>query len=137
MLKEMEGFHPAFLKVAEMANDVLPLWRCATREPLPTLSKGRMVVIGDAAHPVMPHLGMGAVSAIEDAGALKVLFSNLPESGEIAPLVEQRLALFSKLRVGRVAAYKYWSDVPHFGNAVEEQRERVEQFVDPADLPGM
>lgn len=54
LLEEMEGFHPSLLKVADMASDVLPLWRCTTREPLPRMSKGRMAVIGDAAHPVMP-----------------------------------------------------------------------------------
>jgi salicylate hydroxylase len=52
LLEEMKGFHPALLKLAEMSTDVLPMWRCTTREPLSKLHRGRLVVLGDAAHPV-------------------------------------------------------------------------------------
>ncbi|KAK5114754.1 hypothetical protein LTR85_010067 [Meristemomyces frigidus] len=135
LLKEMEGFHPSLLKVASMASDVLPLWRCTTREPLPRMSRGRMAVIGDAAHPVMPHIGLGAVSAIEDAGALGALFANLPSTGDTATLVQHRLALFSSLRTPRIAIYKLYSDCPFFINAVQQQREKVERYMAPHELP--
>ena len=134
--REMEGFHPALLRLADLATDVLPLWRCTTREPLRKLSKGRMVVIGDAAHPVKPHIGQGAISAIEDAAVLGTLFKDVPETGELSIIFENRLQLFDKLRIGRVAAYKYYSDVPFFRNAVEEQKEKCEKFMKPDELPG-
>ena len=59
LLNEMQGFHPALLRLAEMTNDVLPLWRCTTREPLKSFHRGRLVVLGDAAHPLKPHIGQG------------------------------------------------------------------------------
>jgi 2-polyprenyl-6-methoxyphenol hydroxylase-like FAD-dependent oxidoreductase len=38
--------------------------------PLVPFTKGRVVLLGDAAHAMTPNLGRGACSAIEDAGAL-------------------------------------------------------------------
>lgn len=134
--REMEGFHPALLRLADMATDVLPLWRCTTRDPLTQLHRGRMVVMGDAAHPVKPHMGLGAVSAIEDAGVLATLMKNIPATGDLDQHISERLKLFSELRVGRVAAYKYYSDVPFFLDAVQTQREKCEKFMKPEDLPG-
>lgn len=40
------------------------------RPPLATWGRGRITLLGDAAHPVLPHTGQGAAQAIEDAVAL-------------------------------------------------------------------
>src|SRR6202023_2507016 len=40
------------------------------REPLPTWSQGRIVLIGDACHPMTPYMAQGAATSIEDAAAL-------------------------------------------------------------------
>jgi salicylate hydroxylase len=45
-------------------------WGLYDRAPLPTWSNGRLVLLGDAAHPMLPHLGQGANQAIEDGVAL-------------------------------------------------------------------
>ncbi|KAK3701406.1 hypothetical protein LTR37_015504 [Vermiconidia calcicola] len=104
LLKEMEGFHPALLRVAELATDVLPLWRYTTRKPMQKLHRGRVVVIGDTVHPVKPHLGLGAISAIEDAAVLGELIKDVPISVDLDGYVSQRLDSFDKFRTGRVAA---------------------------------
>ena len=83
-----------------------------------------------------PHIGQGAISAIEDAAVLGVLFRDIPVNGELADHVSQRLKLNDRLRIPKVAAYKYYSDIPFFRNAVEEQREKCEKFMKPEDLPG-
>ena len=41
-------------------------WGLFSRNPLPVLYKGRIGLIGDAAHPMLPYFGQGASSAIED-----------------------------------------------------------------------
>ena len=42
-------------------------WGLFSRRPLPRWVKGRATVLGDAAHPMLPWLGQGAATAIEDA----------------------------------------------------------------------
>ena len=40
------------------------------RDPLPFWGKGAVTLLGDAAHPVLPHTGQGAAQAMVDAVAL-------------------------------------------------------------------
>ncbi|BBZ34764.1 FAD-dependent monooxygenase [Mycolicibacterium confluentis] len=48
-------------------------WGLYDRDPLPRWTTGRLALLGDAAHPMLPHLGQGANQAIEDALALAIL----------------------------------------------------------------
>jgi salicylate hydroxylase len=41
-----------------------------TRDALPAWHRGRVVLLGDAAHPMPPFLAQGAAQPIEDAAAL-------------------------------------------------------------------
>ena len=50
-------------------------WALYDREPLPTWSKGRLTLLGDAAHPMLPHLGQGANQSIEDGMALATILA--------------------------------------------------------------
>jgi 2-polyprenyl-6-methoxyphenol hydroxylase-like FAD-dependent oxidoreductase len=42
-------------------------WGLFDRDPLPRWSSGRVTLLGDAAHPMLPFLGQGGAMAIEDA----------------------------------------------------------------------
>jgi salicylate hydroxylase len=55
-----------------------PLFDC---NPIASWTAGRVALMGDAAHPMLPFLTQGAAQAIEDAGAL----------GEVLTRVWQRL----------------------------------------------
>lgn len=46
-------------------------WPLFDRRPLPLWSRGRIVLLGDACHPMKPHMAQGAAMAIEDAAVLK------------------------------------------------------------------
>lgn len=48
-------------------------WGLYDRDPLPRWTNGRVTLLGDAAHAMLPHLGQGANQAIEDAMALAIL----------------------------------------------------------------
>ena len=53
-------------------------WALFDRDPLPTWGRGRVTLLGDAAHPMLPFLGQGAAMAMEDAVVLsRVLSSSL------------------------------------------------------------
>ena len=45
-------------------------WCLYDREPLAEWTRGRLALLGDAAHPMLPHLGQGANQSVEDAFAL-------------------------------------------------------------------
>ena len=61
-------FHPDAL---DLINAISPgtlfKWGLRDREPLQQYTKGRITMLGDAAHPMTPFLGQGACVAIEDA----------------------------------------------------------------------
>jgi 2-polyprenyl-6-methoxyphenol hydroxylase-like FAD-dependent oxidoreductase len=49
------------------------------REPLAAWGRGRTTLLGDAAHPLLPHTGQGAAQALEDAVALgRALADDMP-----------------------------------------------------------
>jgi len=45
-------------------------WGIYERDPLPTWSRGRVVMLGDACHPMTPYMASGAAMALEDAVVL-------------------------------------------------------------------
>jgi 2-polyprenyl-6-methoxyphenol hydroxylase-like FAD-dependent oxidoreductase len=64
-----EGFHPEVQMVLNACPDCHK-WAILEREPLPTWSQGRVVLLGDACHPMTPYMAQGAATSIEDAAVL-------------------------------------------------------------------
>lgn len=74
-------------------------WALYDREPLPTWTRGRLTLLGDAAHPMLPHLGQGANQGIEDGMALATILARADRTTAPAALVA-----YERLRRERVAA---------------------------------
>jgi salicylate hydroxylase len=80
------------------------LWPLTDREPMTSAAqhaKGRIALLGDAAHPMRPYLAQGAGMAIEDAAALADCLHDLP--GDV-PQALQRYANLRWQRNARVQA---------------------------------
>jgi 2-polyprenyl-6-methoxyphenol hydroxylase-like FAD-dependent oxidoreductase len=95
----------AFHRWAEPARALLEMvesWRCWSLyrlRPLRHWTKGRMALLGDAAHPVLPYLAQGAALAIEDAAALAASFE---ACGGDALLAFPRYEALRRHRIRRV-----------------------------------
>jgi 2-polyprenyl-6-methoxyphenol hydroxylase-like FAD-dependent oxidoreductase len=63
------GFHPDVRAVLD-ACPACHKWAILERAPLPTWSVGRVVLLGDACHPMTPYMAQGGATAIEDAAVL-------------------------------------------------------------------
>jgi salicylate hydroxylase len=67
-MAEYAGWHPDVTGLISRAPpDQLFKWALFEREPLPRWTEGRMALLGDAAHPMLPFLGLGAAMAMEDS----------------------------------------------------------------------
>jgi 2-polyprenyl-6-methoxyphenol hydroxylase-like FAD-dependent oxidoreductase len=64
-----DGFHRDVRAVLEACPDCHK-WAILERDPLPRWSDGRVVLLGDACHPMTPYMAQGAATAIEDAAIL-------------------------------------------------------------------
>jgi salicylate hydroxylase len=81
----------------------MSFWALVDLPRLPRWSRGRVVLLGDAAHAPLPHQGQGAGLAIEDAYALGVLLAKgaLKDYGEVFQVFER----LRKRRASLVQAY--------------------------------
>lgn len=76
MRRVFGGWHSSVQALIEGTQEV-SRWPLLERDPLPLWSRGRMVLLGDACHPMKPHMAQGAAMAIEDAAILTRCFQEM------------------------------------------------------------
>jgi salicylate hydroxylase len=83
LVEALCGLHPSLVEPLAAATDWRK-WSLFHLPALPTWSAGRIGLIGDAAHPMMPHLAQGGVMALEDAVVLADALIHHPREEERA-----------------------------------------------------
>ena len=107
-------------------------WGIYDRPPLPYWSRGCVTLLGDAAHPMVPHFGQGAGQAIEDGFALAVLLEHARRNE-----IPARLQAYQNLRLGRTSGVQAASRLAGrfyrsaAGNP-SEQAERMREWMSAA-----
>ncbi|KAK9776912.1 hypothetical protein SCAR479_06313 [Seiridium cardinale] len=106
VLKVYQNFDPAVKHLISKVDPAeLKVWQLLDMDKLPTWTKGKLALIGDAAHPFTPHQGQGAGQAMEDAAALATV---LP-LGTAPSDVPERLKVYEKIRYDRGHAIQEYS----------------------------
>jgi 2-polyprenyl-6-methoxyphenol hydroxylase-like FAD-dependent oxidoreductase len=96
-----EGFHPEVQMVLN-ATPECHKWAILERDPLPRWSEGRVVLLGDACHPMTPYMAQGAATSIEDAAVLARCLSGVDSDGLEAAF--RRYEANRKPRTSRIQA---------------------------------
>ncbi|CAI7596299.1 unnamed protein product [Penicillium pancosmium] len=87
LLEEIKDF-PEWLKRVISHTPQVTLFQVRDQEPLPTYIKGRTVLIGDAAHAMVPYQAQGVNQALEDVEGLNFLFANTSDRNSIPSILQ-------------------------------------------------
>jgi 6-hydroxynicotinate 3-monooxygenase len=74
------SFHPEVRHVLASCPAVHK-WALIDRDPLPRWGEGRVTLLGDSCHPMMPYMAQGAAMAIEDAAVLSRCLNGVNRDG--------------------------------------------------------
>jgi salicylate hydroxylase len=93
-LAAYEGWHPQVRTILAAVDEPF-IWALFDRRPLARWSVGRVTLLGDACHPMLPMMAQGAAQAIEDGATLAAC---LVQEGEDLPGALRR---YDRLRIPR------------------------------------
>ncbi|KAI0540031.1 hypothetical protein GGR58DRAFT_512043 [Xylaria digitata] len=106
VLEVFKDFDPALKKlISKVDESELKVWQLLDMEQLPSWTRMKLALLGDAAHPFTPHQGQGAGQAMEDAAALGTV---LPK-GTYPADVPERLQLYERIRYKRAHMIQEYS----------------------------
>lgn len=109
-------------RIMELARE-WRAWVLCDREPIPDWQDSRVVLLGDAAHPVLQYAAQGACQALEDA----VCLSSVYDSRNVAGSLARYVALRSE-RAARVHHASRWMGREVYHPAGEAARARDAMF---------
>ncbi|MSP77698.1 MAG: FAD-dependent oxidoreductase [Rhodospirillaceae bacterium] len=78
VLRRYEGWHPIVRGLIGAFPETF-IWALHDRAELPHWTKGRVTLLGDACHPMLPMMAQGAAQSIEDGAALASLLKAMPD----------------------------------------------------------
>ena len=78
VLAAFHGWHDQVLSIIGAADETYK-WALFDRSPLKCWSVGRVTLLGDACHPMLPFMGQGAAQAIEDGATLTSCLLKFPD----------------------------------------------------------
>ncbi|KAI1840241.1 hypothetical protein JX265_013033 [Neoarthrinium moseri] len=127
LLEKFSNVHPKLRAVLNKATEVKQ-WALLYRAPIPTWTKGKMCLAGDAAHPMLPHQGQGGAQGIEDGVVLGMVLSGASHQNIMA-----RLSLYEAIRRDRASLLQV------FSNAGQDEPELIHkeasQFIPLEQVP--
>ena len=122
------GWHPAVTEMIKAAASPIR-WGLFVVRPLLHWYRGRVVLLGDSAHGMLPHHGQGANTSIEDAFALAALLAEAKPDGLDAALARYQALRRARTRKIQSSAW-VTSTLLHLpdGPAAEARNDKVARF---------
>ncbi|MGP4019590.1 FAD-dependent monooxygenase [Saccharopolyspora sp. 5N708] len=106
-------------------------WQMHDREPTDNWISGRLLLLGDAAHPVLQYLAQGACQALEDAATLASEATKHSDDWPAALRATQQARILRTARVQRNA--RTWGEVWHIDGVGRLLRNELLTNRDPSD----
>jgi salicylate hydroxylase len=97
VLAAFEGWHPQVRGILEAVDETF-IWALLDRKPMAHWSRGRVTLLGDACHPMLPFMAQGSAQAIEDGATLATCLSQIG-----ARDVPDALRKYEALRLARAS----------------------------------
>lgn len=129
VLARYEGWHPTVRSLIAAFPETF-VWALHDRAPLPAWTRGRVALLGDACHPMLPMMAQGAAQAIEDGAALASLLSAMKDD---LPAALARYELLRKPRATRLQEASAANRVRFHLPDGPEQRKRDEDMRNSGD----
>ena len=129
VLARYEGWHPTVRSLIAAFPETF-VWALHDRAPLPAWTRGRVALLGDACHPMLPMMAQGAAQAIEDGAALASLLSAMKDD---LPAALARYELLRKPRATRLQEASASNRVRFHLPDGPEQRKRDEDMRNSGD----
>ncbi|KAF9887004.1 hypothetical protein FE257_010620 [Aspergillus nanangensis] len=98
MRAEFRGWDPRLTKIIGLITNTIK-WPLLSGAPLSRWASGKTVLLGDAAHAMLPYMSEGAAMAVEDGVALARALSKIKSRAEIP----NALLVFEKVRIERTS----------------------------------
>jgi 2-polyprenyl-6-methoxyphenol hydroxylase-like FAD-dependent oxidoreductase len=109
-------------------------WPMLDRLPMPDWARGRLALLGDAAHPMLQYLAQGACQALEDADALAGALAEAAEQGLPPAEGLARYAAYRAPRAMRVqSTARTWGEIWHVDGVAKLIRDELLLDRDVAD----
>ncbi|CAI7564177.1 unnamed protein product [Penicillium glandicola] len=96
MRREFQGWDSRLEKIIGLIENTIK-WPLMSGVPLSRWVNGKVLILGDAAHAMLPYMSQGAAMAVEDGAALARSLSKIQNAADIP----KALGIFEKVRIER------------------------------------
>jgi salicylate hydroxylase len=124
-LTDFEGWHENVQILMRAAKSCFR-WGLFDRDPLARWSAGRVTLLGDACHPMLPFMAQGAVMAIEDAHTLAQCLAQGSDPGAALQCYEglrkPRTATVQRMSRDNIQFFHH-ADIPNLAERMSRHRE--------------
>jgi len=131
LLAGFPGWHENVLNLFAKSETVFK-WGLFDRDPMKTWTSGRVTLLGDAAHPMLPFLSQGAAIAMEDAYVLASALADEPDlSAALKRYESLRIARASRVQLESRKRGETYHIASPLKQAYRDAWYRIKQSVNP------